>query len=282
MGQKTSEAAGQPVVIDNRGGAAGNIGSDNVAKSPGDGYTILQTVSALSLSPALYKKLPFDPVKDLTAVSQLTASPLIIVANAKTGISSLKDLIDRAKAKPGALNFGSGGVGNPQHLTMEMLKAAAGVDIVHIPFKGDAPLFTSLVAGDIELAVTPLSTALPHIQAGTLKALAVTGPKRGCSLPGRANRRRDLSRLRLDELAGLVRAGVDAERHRHEAQRLCAQRVANAGSARRTEDIRQRSGRQFAGTSSAPLQGRGRALHQDRERSQAASAGLAAARYSST
>ena len=140
IGQKASEAAGQPFIIDNRGGAAGNIGSDSVAKSPGDGYTILQTVSALSFSPALYTKLPFDPVKDLTAVTQLTASPLLIVANAKTGISTLKDLIDRAKAKPGALNFGSGGVGNPQHLTMEMLKAAAGIDMVHVPFKGDAPL----------------------------------------------------------------------------------------------------------------------------------------------
>ncbi len=183
IGQKVSAEAGQPVIIDNRGGAAGNIGSDNVAKSQGDGYSVLHTVSALSLSPALYRKLPFDPVKDLTAVTQLTASSLIIVANAKTGISSLKDLIERAKAKPGALNFGSGGVGNPQHLTMEMLKAQAGIDIVHIPFKGDAPLFTSLVAGDIELACTPLSTALPHIQAGTLKALAVTGATRVAAFP---------------------------------------------------------------------------------------------------
>jgi tripartite-type tricarboxylate transporter receptor subunit TctC len=183
IGQKVSAEAGQPVIVDNRGGAAGNIGSDNIAKSPGDGYNVLHTVNALSLSPALYRKLPFDPVKDLTAVTQLTASPLIIVANAKTGISSLKDLVDRSKAKPGSLNFGSGGVGNPQHLTMEMLKAAAGVDIVHIPFKGDAPLFNSLVAGDIELAVTPLSTALPHIQAGTLKALAVTGPNRVAAFP---------------------------------------------------------------------------------------------------
>jgi tripartite-type tricarboxylate transporter receptor subunit TctC len=183
MGQKAQESAGQPFIIDNRGGAAGNIGSDNVAKSPGDGYHILQTVNALALSPALYRKLPFDPVKDLTAVSQLTASPLVIVANAKTGINSLQDLIARAKAKPGALNFGSGGVGNPQHLTMEMLKAAAGLDIVHVPFKGDAPLFSSLLAGDIELACTPLSTALPHIQAGTLKALAVTSAKRVSVFP---------------------------------------------------------------------------------------------------
>jgi tripartite-type tricarboxylate transporter receptor subunit TctC len=183
MGQKVSDAAGQPVIIDNRGGAAGNIGTDNVVKSPGDGYNILQTVNALALSVALYRKLPFDPVKDLTTVSQLTASPLIIVANAKTGINSLKDLIERAKAKPGALNFGSGGVGNPQHLSMEMLKAAAGIDIVHVPFKGDAPMFQSLLAGDIELACTPLSTALPHIQAGTLKALAVTSAKRNSAFP---------------------------------------------------------------------------------------------------
>lgn len=178
MAQKVQEAAGQPFIIDNRGGAAGNIGSDNVAKSPGDGYSVLQTVNALALSTALYQKLPFDPTKDLIAVTQLTVSPLVIVANAKTGISTLKDLIDHARAKPGALNFGSGGVGNPQHLTMEMLKAQAGLDIVHVPFKGDAPLFQSLLAGDIELACTPLSTALPHIQAGTLKALAVTSAKR--------------------------------------------------------------------------------------------------------
>jgi len=183
IGQKAGDAAGQPFIVDNRGGAAGNIGSDNVVKSPGDGYTVLQTVNALSLSPALYRKLPFDPVKDLIAVSQLTASPLVIVATTKSGIDSLKTLVERAKAKPGALNFGSGGVGNPQHLSMEMLKAAAGIDIVHVPFKGDSPLFNSLLAGDIELACTPLSTALPHIQAGTLKALAVTSAKRNAAFP---------------------------------------------------------------------------------------------------
>ena len=183
IGQKASAAAGQTFIIDNRGGAAGNIGSDSVAKSPGDGYTILQTVSALSLSPALYHKLPFDPVKDLIAVTQLTASPLLIVANAKTGMSTLKDMIDRAKAKPGSLNFGSGGVGNPQHLTMEMLKAAAGIDMVHVPYKGDAPVFNSLLAGDIEIACTPLSTAIPHIQAGTLRALAVTSATRNSAFP---------------------------------------------------------------------------------------------------
>jgi tripartite-type tricarboxylate transporter receptor subunit TctC len=183
IGQKAADKAGQPLIIDNRGGAAGNTGSDNVAKSPADGYTILHTVSALALSPALYHKLPFDPVKDFIAVTQLTASPLIIVAGAKTGINSLADLVARAKAKPGGLNFGSGGVGNPQHLVMEMLKAEAGIDIVHVPFKGDAPMFNSLLAGDIELACVPLATALPHIQAGTLKAIAVSSAKRNATFP---------------------------------------------------------------------------------------------------
>ncbi len=183
IGQKAADKAGQPFIIDNRGGAAGNTGSDNVAKSPGDGYSILHTVSSLALSPALYHKLPFDPVKDFIAVTQLTASPLIIVAGAKTGINSLADLVARAKAKPGELNFGSGGVGNPQHLVMEMLKSAAGIDIVHVPFKGDAPMFNSLLAGDIELACVPLATALPHLQAGTLKAIAVSSAKRNPTFP---------------------------------------------------------------------------------------------------
>jgi tripartite-type tricarboxylate transporter receptor subunit TctC len=183
IGQKAADEAGQPFIIDNRGGAAGNTGSDTVAKSPGDGYTILQNVSALALSPALYRKLPFDPLKDFIAVTQLTAAPLMIVASAKSGINSLADLVARAKAKPGELNFGSGGVGNPQHLVMEMLKAEAGIDIVHVPFKGDAPMFNSLLAGDIELACTPLVTALPHVQAGTLKAIAVSSAKRNASFP---------------------------------------------------------------------------------------------------
>jgi len=183
VGQKVSEAVGQPVIVDNRGGAAGNIGSDNVAKSPPDGYTILQNVNALSLSPALYRKLPFDPLKDLQPVTQLTASPLLIVVSAKTDIHSLKDLVTEAKQKPGALNFGSTGVGNPLHLTMEMFKAAAGVDIVHVPFKGDAPLLTSMIAGDVQVACVPFATTLPHIQAGTLRAIAVTTAQRISVMP---------------------------------------------------------------------------------------------------
>jgi tripartite-type tricarboxylate transporter receptor subunit TctC len=176
--QKAAEAAGQPFIVDNRGGAAGNIGADAVTKSPPDGYTILQTVNGLSLSPSLYKKLPFDPLKDLTPVVQITASPLLIVASAKAPIKSLKELIAYAKQKPGVLNYGSTGVGIPLHLTMEMLQAAAGINIVHIPYKGDAPLLNALIAGDVEVACVPFATSLPHIEAGTLRPLAVTTAQR--------------------------------------------------------------------------------------------------------
>ena len=183
IGQKAGEQAGQPLIIDNRGGAAGNTGSDNVAKSPGDGYTILHTVSALALSPALYRKLPFDPVKDFIAVTQLTASPADHRRRRQDWHQLPHGLGRSRKSKAGELNFGSGGVGNPQHLVMEMLKAEAGIDIVHVPFKGDAPMFNSLLAGDVELACVPLATALPHIQAGTIKAIAVSSAKRNPTFP---------------------------------------------------------------------------------------------------
>lgn len=178
VAQKASEAAGQAIIVDNRGGAAGNIGADMVAKSAPDGYTMLQTVNGLSLSPALYKKLPFDVIKDFVPIAQITTSPLLIVASAKSQINSINDLVARARQRPGSLNYGSTGVGISLHLTMEMLKIAAGVDIVHVPFKGDAPLLNALIAGDVEVACVPFATTLPHVQAGTLRALAVTTPQR--------------------------------------------------------------------------------------------------------
>ena len=178
VGQKVAELARQSVIVENRAGAAGNIGADVVAKSVPDGYTILQTVNGLSLGPALYKKLPFDALKDFIPVVQIAESPLLIVANAKSPIKSLSDLVSTAKQKPGVLNYGSTGVGISLHLTMEMLRMAAGIDIVHIPFKGDAPLLNALVAGDVEVACVPFATTLPHVQAGTIRALAVTTSRR--------------------------------------------------------------------------------------------------------
>ena len=183
VGQKVSEAAGQTIIVDNRAGAAGNIGTDNAAKAAPDGYTILQTINGLSLGASIYKKLPFDARKDLAPVAQISSAPLLIVASAKSQIKSLKELIAVAKQKPGSLNYGSTGVGISLHLTMEMLRLAAGIDIVHIPYRGDAPLLNALVAGDVEIACVPFATTLPHIQAGTLRPLAVTTPQRAALLP---------------------------------------------------------------------------------------------------
>jgi tripartite-type tricarboxylate transporter receptor subunit TctC len=183
VGQKVSESVGQPVVVENRPGAGGNIGTDVVAKAAPDGYTVLQTTNGHAISPALYASLPFDPVKDFTPVTQLVATNLVLIANPKLAANNLAELIALAKSKPGSLNYGSTGVGNPLHLTMEMLKGATGMDIQVIPYTGDAPLNTALIAGDIQLAVVPLSTSIPHIEAGTLRALAVTGGKRSAALP---------------------------------------------------------------------------------------------------
>lgn len=183
VGQKASEAAGQTFVIDNRGGAAGNIGAEMVARSEPDGYTVLQTVNGLSLSPSLNRKLSFDVLKDFAPVAQITTSPLLIVASARSQITSLNDLIARARQKPGSLSYGSTGVGISLHLTMEMLRMAAGINIVHVPYRGDAPLLTALTAGDVEVACVPFATTVSHVQAGTLRALAVTTAQRVPLLP---------------------------------------------------------------------------------------------------
>jgi len=178
VAEKLGEKWGNAAIIDNRPGAGGNIAADAVSKSAPDGYTLLLSNVAIAIAPSYYRKLNYVPVKDFIPVIQFTTSPLLIVASAKTTITSLKDLITLAKQKPGELNFGSTGVGIPLHLTMEMLKSAAGIELVHVPFKGDAPLLQSLIAGDVQVACVPFATTLPHIQAGTLRALAVTTAQR--------------------------------------------------------------------------------------------------------
>ncbi|MBX9845258.1 MAG: tripartite tricarboxylate transporter substrate binding protein [Xanthobacteraceae bacterium] len=178
IGNKVAEQTGQPLVVENRPGAGGTLGADAAAKSPPDGYTILHNTNGAAIAPALYRTLPFDGVKDFAPVTQIVASNLVLVAGPKSGIESVKDLLTRARANPGKLNYGSSGPGNPLHLTMEMLKHAAGVDIVAVPFRGDGQIHAALIGGEVEVAVIPLSAAVPLIQEGRLKALAVTGPKR--------------------------------------------------------------------------------------------------------
>jgi tripartite-type tricarboxylate transporter receptor subunit TctC len=183
VGAKLAESFGQPVIIENKPGAGGNIGADLVAKSAPDGYTILQATPGQAISPHLYRSLPYDAVKDLIPVTQLVSSYLVLAASPQSGITSVKDMIARAKAKPGALNYGSSGVGNPLHLAMEMIKRAAGVDIVAIPHRGDAQLNAALIAGQIELAVLPFATSRGNIEGGRLVGLAVTNDKRTSIFP---------------------------------------------------------------------------------------------------
>jgi len=183
VGPKLSDSLGQPILVENRPGAGGNLAADLVAKSAPDGHTVLLTTNGHAISPVLYKKLPFDAVKDFVPVTQLLATTLILVANPKFPAANTRDLIALAKARPGALNYGSTGVGNPLHLTMELLKISAGIDIVPVPYKGDAPLSAALMAGEVDVAVVPLATSVQNIKAGRIKALAVTGARRLASLP---------------------------------------------------------------------------------------------------
>jgi tripartite-type tricarboxylate transporter receptor subunit TctC len=183
IGTKLSEQFNQPVVVENRAGAGGNLAPDAVAKAAPDGYTILLTTNGLAISPALYRTLPFDVHRDFIPVTQIVASQLVIAANPKLPASSIAELIALAKSKPGGLNYGSTGIGNPLHLTMEMLKNAAGIDIQAVPYRGDAPLNAALIAGEIQVAVVPMATTLPHVENGLLKALAVGGARRAPTLP---------------------------------------------------------------------------------------------------
>src|SRR5258707_1388562 len=183
LGAKLGESLGQPVIVENRPGAGGNVAADAVAKSPPDGYTILQNTNGLAISPAIYRSLPFDVVRDFIPVTQLVASELMLAASPKLSAASVPELIALARKSPGSLNYGMTGAGNPLHLTMEMFKTAAGVDIQPVPYKGDAAIFPALITGEIQVAVAPMATTLPHVTGGTLRALAVAGAKRSAALP---------------------------------------------------------------------------------------------------
>jgi tripartite-type tricarboxylate transporter receptor subunit TctC len=183
LGGKLSDQMGQPIIVENRPGAGGTLGADQVAKSPPDGYTILQNTNGAAIAPALYNSLPFDAVHDFAPVTQLVASNLILVASPKSGITSMTQLIAEARANPGKLNYGSSGVGNPLHLTMEMIKHDTGIDIQAVPFRGDAQINAALITGEVEIAVVPLATAVPLIQDGRIRGLAITGGKRSPTVP---------------------------------------------------------------------------------------------------
>jgi tripartite-type tricarboxylate transporter receptor subunit TctC len=179
---KLSEIVKQSVVVENRPGAGGNVGADVVAKSPPDGYTVLIHTGALASAGPMYKSLPFDPIKDFAPVTNVVATQMI-VAGSLNATTTLPELISQAKAKPGTLNYASSGLGSSLHLFAEIFKNNAGVDIVHIPYRGDAPMITAMMAGDVQMAFLPQATGQAAVQGGRVRALAVTGRKRMPQLP---------------------------------------------------------------------------------------------------
>ena len=179
IAQKLTEGLGQPVVVENRPGASGTLGAEIVAKAPADGYTLLLgTTGTLASAPSLIPSLSYDPTRSFAPISQLTNGVFLVVVNTSLGVNSLQELIALAKAKPGQLAFGSGGNGHPLHIAGEMFKAAASVDLLHVPYKGTAPALTDLLAGRTQVIFEQSAALLPHIRAGKLKALAVAGPTR--------------------------------------------------------------------------------------------------------
>ncbi len=184
IGQRLTAAWGQPVVIDNRPGAGGNIGADLVAKSAPDGYTILEgALSTHAVNVSLYSKLPYDPIRDFAPITLVATTPNVLVVNSAFPVNSVPELIAYAKAHPGALSFGSGSNGSAGHLAGELFKAEAGVDMVHVPYKGAAPALQALLAGDTQLMFDNLANSMPQLKAGKLKALAVTTAKRSALAP---------------------------------------------------------------------------------------------------
>jgi tripartite-type tricarboxylate transporter receptor subunit TctC len=183
IGPKLAERLGRPVVVENRTGASGNLGTEAVVRAAADGSTLLVTVNTLVMNRALYPNLSFDALRDLDPITITSWGQLLLVAHPKTGIGSANDLIQRAKARPGALNYGSPGNGTPHHLAMELVKSQAQVFITHIPYRGTGPAVTDLLGGQIDVMFLPIHVALQHVKAGSLRALAISSDKPHPLLP---------------------------------------------------------------------------------------------------
>jgi tripartite-type tricarboxylate transporter receptor subunit TctC len=184
VGHKLSETLGQPIVVENRAGAGGTIGADAVARATPDGYTLLLgSVSNLAMAPSQYKNLPYDPSRSFAPVALVAASPNILVVNPAFPVHTVKDLIALARAHPGTIDYASAGIGTSNHLTVELLKVMAGIDLVHVPYRGDAPGITDVLAGQVPMMFPTLPVALPYIRSGKLRAVAVSSPKRSTLVP---------------------------------------------------------------------------------------------------
>ena len=184
IGQKLSQTLKQQVLVDNRAGAGGLIAAENVAKSPPDGYTLLLgNVATLAIIPNVQKKIPYDPLKDFEPVSLIATAPLLVVVHPSLPVTSIKQLIALAKAKPGQLNYASNGVGSSTHLATELFKVMTGTDMTHVPYKGLGPATTDLLSGQVQLMFSSAVAMVPHVKANRLRPIAITGAKRSSALP---------------------------------------------------------------------------------------------------
>ena len=184
LAQKMSESWGQPVVVENRPGAGGIIGTDAGAKAPADGHTLtMGAVSTHAINVGLYKKLPYDPVKDFAAVAPVAIVPNLLVVNPSLGVSTIAELIALARSKPGQLSYASAGAGTTLHISCELFKSLAKVDIVHVPYKGSAPAISDVMGGQVPIMCDSITSSQPHIKAGKLKVLAITSVTRSSTMP---------------------------------------------------------------------------------------------------
>ena len=183
IGQKLNAQLGQPVIPENKPGAGGNVGTEYAAKQPADGYTIVLVSPSLSISPGLYKKLGYDPVKDFAAISLVAQIPNVLLVHPSVPAKTLRELVQLAKSKPGQLNFGSGGLGTSNHLGGEMFKGLTGVSMVHVPYKGSNEAMVGMMGGHVDMVVIGVPPTLPHIKAGRVRPLAILAEKRVSYLP---------------------------------------------------------------------------------------------------
>ena len=183
LAQKMSENLGQQVIIDNRAGASGIIGTSIMVKSPPDGYTLLLTATHIAANLNLYKTMPYDTIKDITPLTMIASSPNVLLAHPSLKANNIKELIAMAKKEPGRINFASTAVGGNNHLSGELLKSMAGIDIEHIPYKGGAPALNDLLGGHVSLMFNTIGASLPHIKSGKLKVLGITSAQRSALAP---------------------------------------------------------------------------------------------------
>jgi tripartite-type tricarboxylate transporter receptor subunit TctC len=183
LAERLQKTFGQPFIVENKTGAGGNIGTDFVARQQPDGYTLLMTTNTHATNVSFFAKLPYDPIKDFAPVSLIASVPFVMAVNAASPFRTVKDVVDAARAKPGAISYSSGGLGTPHHLGMELFKSMTRTDMVHIPYKGSAPAALALVANDVAVSISAVNSMLPHIKSGKLRALGVATAKRTQLLP---------------------------------------------------------------------------------------------------